>query len=124
MKKIFIFMLLCCCCISINAQDCSADITAKADSTQQVFVSNFFDSEVYKSMLIMALESDYDVIYKELPPSMIIASRGDKYYKVEIFTGEETEIDRQHVEDAGRYTDSLHVSQSQESDKKDCETDD
>lgn len=99
-----IFMLLCFCCMSMKAQNHSADTSVKTNSVinqnqPQEDTDTLRISAIQRCFLIESLEEEYDVIYRDINPRFILASRGIKYYKVDIFTGEETEICHKKTED-------------------------
>lgn len=102
MKKIIILMLLCCCCIDTRAQEALTGNSVKTDSIKQNECKENVEQGpmllFYRHILIENLEDEYDVIYDELSPREILASRGNKCYIVDIFTGNETAVDNKKDE--------------------------
>lgn len=103
MRKLFIFMLLCLCCMGVKAQNCSADtVKVNIDKQKELLKSTDDDtsvSEMYIFLSLKMLEDEYDVIYTDVPPHSFIASRGGKYYLVDILSGKEVEVETPKYED-------------------------
>ena len=51
-------------------------------------------------MQVRLIESDYDVLYEHIYPHSILASRGAKYFVVNIITGEEKCVKSEPDDDA------------------------
>ena len=101
MRKIFIFMLLCFSCIGIKAQNCSAD-TVSVNANRQKKALQPADepvSEMHISLSLRILEEEYDVVCTDISANSFIASRGGRYYLVDILSGKEVEVENDKYED-------------------------